>query len=799
MRRKSSRYLNKSVDKSETDSPHKTSENSSNTRSSRRHKRSPSMSKNEVEDKTPMNSQNDGVELVGTVDEQISPDRSTVDIVNMPSPVSDSNSKLLESKNITESQQECDIKEDKEINQEVKGKSKGKNKTKFDHSRNEIGPKTENDNVQDISESPPNDNECTQNSVDSTQKDPQKPEIIEHRDTEMQIEKEQQKMELDTFESEYVDNTTVSKTEEVIESKENREDAEIEERSTTPALPNTTMDKNATSEDKPGTVEHEGILEKGSRKRITLKRLPPQNQDEHSKNQVSSSEERSVIKDKTSKRITLKRQTIDDIPASDNVLKSTDPVRRSSLNVTTHGNERRLSSQSEEQNHHDPVRRSSLNETTLKDKRRLSSQSEEQVHKDVGSRSSVDETAHEDKKRLSSQSEEHNNHEDVANKPLKRVKLNRNVSLESQGTETAKRSGKQPWGRSEWLNKLSATMYKIDVDSIKTVCPSVEFLKESEIKLKTAPRERIKSESSEIVKRKLSLEKSEDESEKHNSESESVEEPKIDPNPNIIALNRKISIVDDTASKMRPPASPAKNPKSEILFISNLVRPFTVKQLKELLERTGKIQEDGFWTDRIKSKCYARYESEEEAEATRNALHGVSWPIGNGKQLVIDFATEEDMQKARNPVPAVPVVPEILPEKENRFQEPDKLEIRHREQEVEEKRHHETGRDRSREETRRRHSRSRSRERIRRHSRRSYTPEVLMKKKPKKEEVPQKLMDDLFLKTKATPSIYWQPLCPQEIALKQQQRLVRMEEHKRRIEETRTRLRDVRRAPFRRR
>lgn len=67
--------------------------------------------------------------------------------------------------------------------------------------------------------------------------------------------------------------------------------------------------------------------------------------------------------------------------------------------------------------------------------------------------------------------------------------------------------------------------------------------------------------------------------------------------------------MEDTAANMKPPPSPAKHPVSEILYITNLVRPFTVKQLRELLERTGKIKEDGFWTDRIKSKCYAVYEN----------------------------------------------------------------------------------------------------------------------------------------------------------------------------------------------
>lgn len=39
-----------------------------------------------------------------------------------------------------------------------------------------------------------------------------------------------------------------------------------------------------------------------------------------------------------------------------------------------------------------------------------------------------------------------------------------------------------------------------------------------------------------------------------------------------------------------------------------------------------------------------------------------------------------------------------------------------------------------------------------------------MKRSKKEEPPPQKLMDDLFLKTKATPSIYWQPLSPEEVS-----------------------------------
>ena len=52
--------------------------------------------------------------------------------------------------------------------------------------------------------------------------------------------------------------------------------------------------------------------------------------------------------------------------------------------------------------------------------------------------------------------------------------------------------------------------------------------------------------------------------------------------------------------------SPSRRPESNIVHVMNLVRPYTLNQLKELLGRSGKLQaEDGFWIDNIKSHCYA--------------------------------------------------------------------------------------------------------------------------------------------------------------------------------------------------
>ena len=51
--------------------------------------------------------------------------------------------------------------------------------------------------------------------------------------------------------------------------------------------------------------------------------------------------------------------------------------------------------------------------------------------------------------------------------------------------------------------------------------------------------------------------------------------------------------------------SPARNPVSTIIHVSDLVRPYTLGQLKTLLARAGPLVEEGFWIDKIKSHCFA--------------------------------------------------------------------------------------------------------------------------------------------------------------------------------------------------
>ena len=60
---------------------------------------------------------------------------------------------------------------------------------------------------------------------------------------------------------------------------------------------------------------------------------------------------------------------------------------------------------------------------------------------------------------------------------------------------------------------------------------------------------------------------------------------------------------DEPEAARRSP-SPARNPTNRIVHVRNLVRPFTLGQLKELLKRNGPFDEEIFWIDRIKSHCF---------------------------------------------------------------------------------------------------------------------------------------------------------------------------------------------------
>ncbi|XP_017069751.2 apoptotic chromatin condensation inducer in the nucleus [Drosophila eugracilis] len=265
--------------------------------------------------------------------------------------------------------------------------------------------------------------------------------------------------------------------------------------------------------------------------------------------------------------------------------------------------------------------------------------------------------------------------------------------------------------------------------------------------------------------------------------------------------------------------SPARNRASHVLYITNLVRPFTVLQLKGLLARTGKIvEEDGFWIDRIKSKCFVAYSTEDEAIETRHALHGVRWPVSNPKCLNVDFGSRTDMDRAilstkdeaprygqentrdnqqsgnawsrlepSDKKPLRPVREWDVGKKEpsdhdkasndRRRGSKDRLDSRSRDADRQ-------GQDRKRSRDREGRGRERERERIDRNAlARSHSGSPMPKTKRRENEPPIRLLDDLFRKTKGTPCIYWLPLTPEAIAEKEAFRQKRIEEHKQRIKE----------------
>lgn len=110
------------------------------------------------------------------------------------------------------------------------------------------------------------------------------------------------------------------------------------------------------------------------------------------------------------------------------------------------------------------------------------------------------------------------------------------------------------------------------------------------------------------------------------------------PTRELTVRKRKVTEVEEPRQVK---AIPSTKPASEVIKITNLVRPFTLPALKELLEKSGPLVR--FWMDTYKTSCVVAYSSIEEATATRNAMHGTTWPSFNTKKLVVEFATQAEL------------------------------------------------------------------------------------------------------------------------------------------------------------
>lgn len=176
----------------------------------------------------------------------------------------------------------------------------------------------------------------------------------------------------------------------------------------------------------------------------------------------------------------------------------------------------------------------------------------------------------------------------------------------SENDTSARLSKKKPIVRKrKWLsNKAAAPKVQeitISTDSLKGLISDVKPVPLSDIQLDSSPEQDQEPDDVKVVS-STSID--------YNRRSEeNLCESTDDGNAVSITTTRKISIVNDSEGEQPP--SPAKHTPCNILYITNLVRPFTVLQLKSLLQRTGKIAEDGFWIDKIKSKCFVKYETEE--------------------------------------------------------------------------------------------------------------------------------------------------------------------------------------------
>nr|XP_029522523.1 apoptotic chromatin condensation inducer in the nucleus-like isoform X2 [Oncorhynchus nerka] len=331
---------------------------------------------------------------------------------------------------------------------------------------------------------------------------------------------------------------------------------------------------------------------------------------------------------------------------------------------------------------------------------------------------------------------------------------------------------------------------------------------EEEEKKQEHDRERTQKE-----KRKDSY--SEDTMESQSSATHDTDAKKVTPSDTLV--RRSISqqksgvsvTIDDPVRTAKQP-SPPRGKVSNIVHVCNLVRPFTLGQLKELLNRTGSVVEDGFWIDKIKSHCYVTYSSTEEAVATRAALHGVKWPQSNPKVLSVDFCEQNELdfhrgllavdpREEHRPQPGVgpggpKVRPGVLPPlMDGRGDRGvvggvrDQWAEREREMERRERTRaeREWDRDKVRDfggkpgEERERGRRSRSLDRERRRKERDGRE----KKTDKKDEPPAKLLDDLFNKTKAAPCIYWLPLTEEQANQRGKEREERQKERERRRKE----------------
>ncbi|XP_029158671.1 apoptotic chromatin condensation inducer in the nucleus isoform X2 [Nylanderia fulva] len=345
---------------------------------------------------------------------------------------------------------------------------------------------------------------------------------------------------------------------------------------------------------------------------------------------------------------------------------------------------------------------------------------------------------------------------------------------------------KRRWGTA--LSTDTAPSFSISTDSLKALVPGAKPLSINEVRLsKDDDEDKDRHRSND--KRHNSSDSTNDKITDESLQKNGTAKKGNGKTDNHIATRRKISIVKEMPH-VKSPSPPASKP-TNILLIKNLVRPFTLNQIKELLSRTGTIVENGFWMDRIKSKCIVEYSNEDQAFETRQALHGISWPMSNPKKLHVEYATKDDMEIARESSKEQPVARKAEPLSSDPWQQDWSRDEKINTTKVTVVREWDLGKEDGQQHMREKEREKKEHDKKRRARSRSPALDAHLSaparkfKKKEDDPPPAKLLDDLFRKTKAVPCIYWLPLTNEQIVVKEEMRRQHMAEHARRLEEMR--------------
>uniref|UniRef100_A0A671K9T8 Apoptotic chromatin condensation inducer in the nucleus-like n=1 Tax=Sinocyclocheilus anshuiensis TaxID=1608454 RepID=A0A671K9T8_9TELE len=413
----------------------------------------------------------------------------------------------------------------------------------------------------------------------------------------------------------------------------------------------------------------------------------------------------------------------------------------------------------------------------------------------------------------------------------------RKISLSSK-TEIASSEAEPVGGASRkrrWGSSTAVTAKKpsisITTESLKTLIPDIKPLQEAVVELhpdegrlsgdedSSGPREReepeedqglkirrtvtqiVPSDGHENGQKEIKEEEEEDEEEQkwtkeetdkqrkwENSpdvtmEIQEGESKKVTPNDSLVRCSISqqksgVSITIDDPIRTGRQLSPPRGKTSHIIHVCNLVRPFTLGQLKELLNRTGTLVEEGFWIDKIKSHCYVTF-----AYICFYCFLSCSCrycSLVSSERAGVGHDPHAPGTSAR-PATHHPLPPANHEKEKERERARDGGATARRERTRSER---EWDRDKVKDFGKDDGDRTRkSRSRDRRRRERGKSKEKRTEKKDKPEEPPVKLLDDLFHKTKAAPCIYWLPLTEEQATQRALERAERIKEREKRRKE----------------